>query len=103
MKLFISHSSQDLAWCRAFVAALRTAGYACFFDEDSIPGSAAWVATLERELKSCDLFLLILSPASWNSHWVQEERQLAQANRKPLLTVQYLAGAEVEGFPTIHQ
>jgi formylglycine-generating enzyme required for sulfatase activity len=101
--LFISHSSQDAAWCRPFVAALRAAGYSCFFDEDSIPGSAAWVASIERGVQSCDLFMLILTPAAWISQWVQDERQLAQARRKPFLTVQHIDTPGVDGFLTIRQ
>jgi formylglycine-generating enzyme required for sulfatase activity len=103
MNIFISHSSQDAAWCQSFVAALRAAGYTCFFDEDSIPGSAAWVASIERGVQSCDLFMLILTPAAWASQWVQDERQLAQARHKPFLTVQHIDTPDVDGFLTIRQ
>jgi len=102
-KLFISHSSQDLAWCQQFVAALRAAGHTCFFDHDSIPGSAEWVATIEKGVQECDIFVLVLSPAAWSSPWVQDERQLAQAKRKTFLTVQHIKTPEAGGFMTIRQ
>jgi hypothetical protein len=102
-RVFVSHSHQDNAWCRPFVAALRAAGYPCFYDEDSIPGSAPWVATIQREVGACAVFLLVLSPVAWESPWVQQELQLALAKLKPLLTVVRQPTPQADGFILIHQ
>jgi formylglycine-generating enzyme required for sulfatase activity len=97
-RIFVSHSHHDNAWCRVFVATLRAAGYTCFYDEDSIPGTSAWVDMIERELGRCDVFVLVLTPAAWESHWVHEERKLALANRKTMLVMVHETTPNVEGF-----
>ena len=84
-RLFISHSSLDAVWCRPFVAALRAAGHTCFYDEDSIPGSAEWFKVIEDGVRDCDTFVLVLSPAAQASHWVNEEVRFAFVKRKAIL------------------
>lgn len=104
--LFISHSTQDLAWCRDFVAALRQAGADCFFDNDSIPGSAEWIKLIEREVGRRNVFVLVLTPHSWGARWVHEELQLALVKDnpiKPILVVQHILTPGVEGVVTTRQ
>jgi len=101
--IFISYSSQDALFCRPFVAELRTAGYNCFFDEDSIPGTSQWITSIEQGIHSCDLFVLVLTPAAWASQWVQDECQLALAKRKPFLALQHLLTSKADGFLIIKQ
>ena len=98
-KLFISHSSQDLAWCQQFVAALRAAGHTCFFDHDSIPGSSEWLDTIQEGLQKCDLCVLVLSPVAWASPWVKREWHLALRLNKHILPVEHVATLEAfQGF-----
>lgn len=98
-RIFCSHSSQDNAWCRELVVALQGAGadLDIWYDEQGLTGGAVWVQTLQRELQARDVFLLIVSPDSWNSTWVQEEIQLALATRRTILPVLHKP-ADVGGF-----
>ena len=96
-RVFVSHSSQDVAWCRPLVAALRTAGYTCFYDEDSIPGTSAWVKMIEQGVQDCDVFILVLTPVAWSSRWVGEEVQLALVKDKRILVLVHET-AHVEGL-----
>ena len=66
-RLFVSHSSQDNAWCRDLVAALARAGLDAWYDERGLSGGANWVNTLQSELQTRDVFLLILTPDAWAS------------------------------------
>ena len=73
MRIFVSHSHQDNEWCRPFVAALKAIGYDVWYDEAGLQGGAAWVASIQHEVESRDVFLLILTPEAWESKWVQDE------------------------------
>ncbi len=96
-RLFVSHSSQDNAWCRELVATLAGAGLDAWYDERGLSGGANWVNTLQSELQARDVFLLILTPDAWASQWVQEEVQLALATRRTILPVLHLP-TNVGGF-----
>ncbi len=90
-RLFVSHSSQDNDWCRPFVAALTTADPSLdvWYDEHGLSGGSAWVQTLQQELQARDVVVLILTPDSLASQWVQEEMQLALATRRTILPVMH--------------
>jgi WD40 repeat protein len=96
-RIFLSHSKRDNDWCRQFAHTLQSAGLDVWIDEKGLSGGAQWVAEIERQLQSRELFLVVISPDAWVSDWVQEEIQLALAKRKQMLPVLYKA-AEVEGF-----
>src|SRR5215831_17261691 len=96
-RLFVSHSTQDNPWCRELVAALTAAGLDVWYDERGLTGGVSWVQTLQHEVQTRDVLLLILSPDAWASQWVQEEVQLAIATRRTILPVMHLS-TNVEGF-----
>lgn len=86
-RIFVSHSHKDNDWCRPFVEALKRQGLDAWYDETGMQGSQAWVATLEKEVESRDIFLLVLTPDSWVAPWVQREFQLALATGRWILPV----------------
>lgn len=96
-RLFLSHSTEDNAWCRVLVEALKAAQYDVWYDEQGLTGGAEWVATLQREVQSRDLFVVVITPAAWASPWVQEEVRLALATRRTILPVM-LKPSSIEGF-----
>ncbi len=96
-RLFVSHSTQDNAWCRELVAALKAAGYDVWYDEQGLTGGAVWIETLQRELQARDVFVLVLTPEAWASPWVQEEARLALSTQRTILPVM-LKPTPVAGF-----
>jgi toxoflavin biosynthesis protein ToxD len=96
-RLFVSHSTQDNAWCRELVAALKAAGYDVWYDEQGLTGGAVWVETLQRELQSRDVFVIVITPEAWASPWVQEELRLALSTQRTILPVM-LKQTPVAGF-----
>ncbi|HEY7020162.1 MAG TPA: SUMF1/EgtB/PvdO family nonheme iron enzyme [Ktedonobacterales bacterium] len=90
-RLFVSHSSQDNDWCRPFFAALTSADPSLdvWYDEHGLSGGSAWVQTLQQELQARDVVVLVLTPDSLASQWVQEEMQLALATRRTILPVMH--------------
>src|SRR5262245_22698258 len=95
--IFISHSSQDNAWCRPFVATLKTNDFDVWYDEQGLSGGSAWVEALQREVQMRDVFLLVVTPEAMASQWCQEEIQLAMATRRTILPVLHKP-TQVSGF-----
>jgi formylglycine-generating enzyme required for sulfatase activity len=96
-RLFVSHSTQDNAWCRELVTALKAAGYDVWYDEQGLTGGAVWIETLQREVQSRDVFVIVLTPEAWTSPWVQEEVRLALSTQRIILPVM-LKPTSVAGF-----
>ncbi|HEX6122397.1 MAG TPA: toll/interleukin-1 receptor domain-containing protein [Ktedonobacterales bacterium] len=71
-KVFISHSHEDNAFCRAFVSTLHELGIATWYDEQSL-GAGAVRRGIEEGLPTCESFIVILSPAALQSPWVSRE------------------------------
>lgn len=86
-KVFVSHSHTDNEFCRAFVAALRDAGVDVWYDEQGLSAGSTWVAKIQQELESREVFVLVTTPAAWASEWVQEELQLAFIQRRQIIPV----------------
>jgi CheY-like chemotaxis protein len=75
-RIFVSHSSQDNAFCNALVQALRGAGADVWYDEENL-GAAHLLNEISRELASRPVFIVILSKAAFGSQWVMRECQWA--------------------------
>ena len=95
--VFVSHSNLDGDWCRSFVAALQGIGFDVWYDEKRLQAGDAWVKVIETELQTRDLFVLVLTPAAWESVWVQDELQLALTTRRRIIVVEHLA-TQASGF-----
>lgn len=93
-KLFISYSSEDRAWVDRLANALRAAGWEPWVDHNEISGGTEWRTSIVRGLKTCDAFLIILSPNSVRSKNVVKELSLAEEFGRRLLPVEMAAANE---------
>ena len=59
--VFLSYASEDAAAAQRICAALRAAGIEVWFDQSELRGGDAWDATIRRQIKSCALFIPIIS------------------------------------------
>lgn len=71
-RVFVSHSHQDIAFCRPFVAGLQAEGLDVWYDESDLL-SGALREKIEGVLASCRHFIVVLSPAAVVSSWVNAE------------------------------
>jgi hypothetical protein len=101
-RIFVSHSHADNAWCAQLVDALTHAGLDVWFDKQGLYVGDQWVSKLEMELEGRDVFLIVLTPASWSSEWVRRELQLALHRRKRILGIMHKQ-TELTGFITTYQ
>ncbi|MFI5461325.1 MAG: SUMF1/EgtB/PvdO family nonheme iron enzyme, partial [Isosphaerales bacterium] len=82
-KIFISHSTQDREFVETeIVALLQWHGLDYFYAPDDISTSEQWVRRILNELILCDWFLIVQSPRSALSEWVERELHWAMRNRR---------------------
>ena len=62
--VFLSYASQDVAAALRICAALRAAGVEVWFDQDALVGGDQWDQKIRGQVKSCTLFVPIISAAS---------------------------------------
>lgn len=76
MKAFISHSSEDKKFVQRLATDLRThSGIDTWLDQWEINPGDRIPERIEEGLTETDIFILVLSPDSVNSRWVDYERQ----------------------------
>jgi eukaryotic-like serine/threonine-protein kinase len=59
--VFLSYASQDAEAARRICEALRGAGVEVWFDQSELRGGEAWDVSIRRQIRSCRLFLPIIS------------------------------------------
>src|SRR5688572_9582899 len=81
-KAFVSHAHEDKGVAEELARALRARGVVAWLDKWEIQlGDSLIQKIFETGLKDCDVFLVLLSPASARSRWVQEELDVAMIRR----------------------
>ncbi len=59
--VFLSYASEDAAAAERIATALRTAGIEVWFDKSELRGGDAWDQSIRKQIKSCALFVPIIS------------------------------------------
>ena len=59
--VFLSYASEDTAAAHHICAALRAAGIEVWFDQSELRGGDAWDAAIRTQIKSCALFVPLIS------------------------------------------
>jgi len=90
MSIFISYSRKDQDYVNMLVEALRKQELPWWLD-NKIDYRDQWTREIEENLKKCQVFLLVMSPSSKESDWVQRELTFAQDLKKPIFPL-LLAG-----------
>ena len=87
LSMFISHSHNDNDWCDDFVDELKRKDIDVWYDREDRYSGAQWSEMIEQELQRRDVYLIVVTPDSWTSQWVQHELQLALEQRKRIVGV----------------
>lgn len=77
LRVFVSHATEDSAFCHTIVAALRGAGADVWYDEHNM-GSGRLADEILRELGRRPIFVVILSKHAFASRWVKRETDWAE-------------------------
>jgi hypothetical protein len=62
--IFVSYASQDAEAARRIADALQQGGIEVWFDQSQLRGGEAWDASIRRQIKSCKLFLAVISAST---------------------------------------
>lgn len=81
--IFISYSRKDTDYAHTLADSLQSMGLTVWIDARVDYGSQ-WPHEIQTQLDSCDAFILIMSPRSFASEWVQNELQRAKRKLKPV-------------------
>ena len=72
--VFVSHSTHDRKWVeQEIIALLKTRGLKPWYSKQSINTASQWEREILCGCKSCQWFLLVVSPRSAESEWVKNE------------------------------
>ena len=91
MSAFVSYSRRDAKAVEALHADIELAGLSAWFDREVEGGQLWWDVILER-IRSCEIFVVALSPDSLASKACQAELAYAVALQRTLLPVMVRAG-----------
>lgn len=87
VKLFVSYARSDAAFVRALVSGLEAAGHDTWVDTDDLVGSEQWRASIVDGVRSSDAVLLVVSPRSMESNYVEREVVVAADQRRRILPI----------------
>ena len=86
-RCFISYSTQDQDWVQAFLDGLKALGVEARWDRSTLHPGDPWIQMLEAELLMADMLLLVVTPQSMASRWVQSERAMIELLGRPIVPV----------------
>ncbi|MGG6242799.1 GUN4 domain-containing protein [Nodosilinea sp. AN01ver1] len=84
--IFISYSRQDQAYVSLLAQALETHNLPVWLD-DRIDYGTTWPRVIQDQLEQCQVFVVVMTPRSEASHWVQCELSLALELKKPIYPI----------------
>lgn len=86
--IFISYSSKDGEYVSKIINELERIGAPYWKAPEMIPAGSSYAKEIPPAIRSCSLFLLVLSPDSQNSIWVEKEIDSAICSRKMIIPLQ---------------
>jgi hypothetical protein len=96
--VFLSYSRKDSRIFQTVRDTLRNAGLVVWTDDHLKPGTASWKNAIEHAIEHSRCVVVILSPDSKNSVWVERELDYASSHRKPIFPL-LARGKEQEAVP----
>jgi hypothetical protein len=85
--VFVSYSKKDKDYVLKFVDRLLDEGFDVWIDNRGLRSSEDWWRAIVEALRDCSAFVVVLTPNSDASEWVQLEITLATKYKKPRFPV----------------
>ena len=82
--IFISYSRRDIVYAEKLINALRREGFNPWVDMEHLGAGTQWLRRLQKQIVTCDAYILIMSRNSYNSTWVPDELVVAKTKGKPI-------------------
>src|SRR5678815_3203104 len=90
-RIFISYSRKDSAFVRTLAGDLEKAGYDVWWDISDLRGGDDWVRVIPAAIAASQHVLVVLSPNSAESEWVEKEYTQALSLRKKIIPILFAA------------
>ncbi len=84
--IFISYSRKNIRFAKNSVKALQK-DFEVWFDKNNIRAGMKWSEEIENAIETCFAFVLIMSPDSKESDWVEKELLHAQDNNRTIIPI----------------
>lgn len=88
-QVFISYSRKDLSFVEQLVTDLKNAGLDVWYDISSLGGGSRWRVELETAIRNCQFVIVVLSPDSIASEWVEREFLFASNLKRKIIPLMY--------------
>lgn len=86
-KIFISYSRKDTDFVRKLAGDLEKAGYDVWWDITDLRGGDDWVRQIPSAIEASQFVIVVLSPNSIASEWVEKEYTQALSLRKKIIPI----------------
>ena len=90
-QVFISYSRKDISFINTLVSDLKNAGLEVWHDVSHIAGGARGRSEIESALRSSQYVIVVLSPDSIVSEWVEREFLFSSNLKRKIIPVMYRA------------
>jgi TIR domain-containing protein len=97
-RMFVSYSREDQGLVRRLVEDIEALGHTPWFDEE-LSGGQVWWDEVLNQIRTCDVFVLAVSPATISSTACKREYGYADAVGKPILPVVVTEGISTNLLP----
>jgi hypothetical protein len=88
-QVFISYSRKDLAFVERLAKDLQAAGLQVWYDLSGLDGGARWGREIQNAIKQSEIFVVVLSPNSIDSEWVEKEFMYANSLKRKIIPLLY--------------
>jgi len=88
-QVFISYSRKDLSFVEQLASDLENAGIDVWYDVSGIAGGARWRSEIENALRNSQYVIVVLSPDSIVSEWVEREFLFSSNLRLKIIPLMY--------------
>jgi len=86
--IFISYSTLNKDKAAKLAQRLRDAGFLIWMDEANLHAASKWSSEIVRAIEECKVFIILLSPDSFDSHNVIKELSLASEGKKQIIPIE---------------
>jgi TIR domain-containing protein len=86
-QIFISYSRKDISFARKLAGDLEKAGYEVWWDLTDLRGGDDWPRVIPKAIEASQYFVVVLSPNSAISDWVEKEYTQALSLRKKIIPI----------------
>lgn len=89
-QVFISYSRKDLTFIERLAADLKDSGFEVWYDLSNLEGGSRWNRVIEQAIEDSQYVVVVLSPDSIASEWVDDEVGYAKRLKKKIVPLYYL-------------